>query len=64
MESVNKWFAGTSDHIDRQAADTTKYQGQTPSTSTKGKNQVLSTKGKDQVLSTKGKHQVSKVKTR
>ena len=35
MESVNKWFAGTSDDIDRQAADTTKYQGQTPSVKTK-----------------------------
>ena len=36
MESVNKWFAGTSDHIDRQAADTTKYQGQAPSVKTRG----------------------------
>ena len=36
MESVNKWFAGTSDHIDRQAADTTKYQGQTRSVKTRG----------------------------
>ena len=36
MESVNKWFAGTSDHIDQQAADTTKYQGQAPSVKTRG----------------------------
>ena len=45
MESVNKWFAGTSDHIDRQAADTTKYQGKTPSTKYQGQAPSVKTRG-------------------